>query len=561
MVFHVVVFEKGDGILCKKISLNPDGTFLKTDGSECRMSVGTAELQAHNLQTFADMIEGLAYQQAIALGAFGDGIPNRVRVETKWMEAHTIFPDGRPADLIVRSAEYIEYLPHKPALLLIDVDTKALPKMVREKIRTTGGFWQTLVTTLPTLAPVGHVTRPSTSTGLSRVDTNERLPGSEGLHIYVVAENGADINRFLRALHDRCWLSGFGWLMVGRAGQFLSRSIVDRMVGDGCRLVFEAPALTVSPVVQDRASRKPVVVDGPALDTGTCPDLTVVQRERLRELVAVEKQRLAPEAARARADFIERQAARIVEKAGGEIGLETARHIVERQTDGLLLPHVVLEFDHLGEITVAEVLEDPAQYVGQTLSDPLEGPGYGPCKAQVMRRADGTLMIYSYAHGQGFFSLRHDVRSLEKAILGAPEAKAADLLISMIADAEIDPLEEERLKNLVYARAKGTKPKPLGAQIKTVRADADKQRKEEARQRQQASRTNQRVRMPAPRLSSERLPIITAVDEVLADDPSEQPPMRNDENMPTELRCHPLAFLHDFQQDNANYEESADGPA
>ena len=65
-----MLFEKGSGILCKKISL-VDGT-VKSDGSECRMSVGTAELRTHNLQMFADMIDGLACYQAIAfpIGGF-----------------------------------------------------------------------------------------------------------------------------------------------------------------------------------------------------------------------------------------------------------------------------------------------------------------------------------------------------------------------------------------------------------------------------------------------------------------------------------------------------------
>jgi hypothetical protein len=555
VTFRVVVFRKRSGILCKKISLNPDDT-VKSDGSACSMSVGTAELQQHNQQTFADLIGNLDYHEAIALGAFREGVPDQVKVETKRSAARTIFSGGRPDDLIVRSADYIQYLPGQPALLLIDVDTKAMPSTVREKIRAAGGFWPALVETLPVLAHVGRVTRPSTSTGLSRTDTGERLPGSEGLHIFIVAEDGADINRCLRALHDRLWLAGLGWMMVGRAGQFLSRSIADRMVGDGCRLVFESMALTVAPLVQDRASRKPIVMEGPALDTATCPDLTVVERDRLARLIAAEKQRLAPEAARAKAAFIDRQAARIVAKSGGVIDDKAARLIVERQTNGTLLPHVILTFDHLGEATVGEVLANPDKYVGQTLEDPLEGTAYGPCKAMIVRRADGTLWIHSFAHGETFYTLKHDARSIEAAILGAPEAQAADVLIAMIADAELNPIEDEHLKQIVYARAKGTKPKPLGAQIKNARMAAEKRRKAQAQLQLAALRTDRRVRLRCPSPTGERTPIMQQLNEVLGAIDALEPPMRDVEGHMVQVVVRRLPKQHLLTSDGANAEEA-----
>ena len=52
-------------------------------------------------------------------------------------------------------------------------------------------------------------------------------------------QDGGDIERFLRDLHDRCWLHGLGWHMIGSAGQLLDRSLVDRMVAYGERLCFE----------------------------------------------------------------------------------------------------------------------------------------------------------------------------------------------------------------------------------------------------------------------------------------------------------------------------------
>jgi len=98
---------------------------------------------------------------------------------------------------------------------------------------------------MPALQGIAHVTRCSTSAGLYRTDTAQRLPGSENVHIYVAVRDGADIDRFLRTLHARCWLAGLGWMLVGTAGQLLERSIVDRMVGGAERLVFEGPPVLV----------------------------------------------------------------------------------------------------------------------------------------------------------------------------------------------------------------------------------------------------------------------------------------------------------------------------
>src|SRR4029079_15476185 len=99
-----------------------------------------------------------------------------------------------------------------------------------------GGFWGALKTVLPGLDNLARRTRSSTSAGLSRSDTGVAIPGSDGIHAYLIAQRGDDAERFLRALHERCWLAGLGWMMVGAARQLLERSIIDRMVGQSGRL-------------------------------------------------------------------------------------------------------------------------------------------------------------------------------------------------------------------------------------------------------------------------------------------------------------------------------------
>ncbi len=202
-------------------------------------------------------------------------------------------------------------------------------------------------------------------------------------------------------------------MMVGAGGQLLERSIVDRTVAGAERLVFEAPPILEPPLEQDQQKRAPIVVHGDILDTwASCPDLTIVERARLRELRATEVNRLRPEAATARAAFVKQQAARIVERSGRT--LAAALRIVERQCAGILLPAVVLHFDEAEYegATVGDVLADPDRFVGATLADPLEGPAYGRCKAKIMQRSDGTLWINSFAHGRTTYELNYDAASV-----------------------------------------------------------------------------------------------------------------------------------------------------
>src|SRR5271165_4852286 len=99
-------------------------------------------------------------------------------------------------------------------------------------------------------------------------------------------------------------------------------------------------------------------------------------------LKAREVERLAPEAAKARGDFIARRATELADRTG--LPQQDARDVVSRQCEGVLLPDL-LPFDsaELSGRTVADVLADPLRFEGETLSDPLEGPDYGTGKAKV----------------------------------------------------------------------------------------------------------------------------------------------------------------------------------
>jgi hypothetical protein len=277
---EITRFTKLDGPLTKKIFLSEAGTIV-SDGSACLMVRGTAERVAiADINALAALIGTLQSNQAITLGALRDDLPAKVEVTT----AEKLNGDARK-DLIARTSRHLVY--RGPAYALIDYDSKGQPDHVANRLKQLGGFWAALTSVLPSLRSVAHVLRSSTSAGLYRSDTGDELRSSDGVHGYVPVVDGSDIERFLRALHERCWLAGLGWMMVSASGALLERSIVDRMVGGPERLVFEGQPVLVPPLAQDQERRRPRACTGDEFDTmAACPPLSVAEISRLEDLKA-----------------------------------------------------------------------------------------------------------------------------------------------------------------------------------------------------------------------------------------------------------------------------------
>jgi hypothetical protein len=259
---------------------------------------------------------------------------------------------------ITRSREFINYRPGKPAWCLIDFDTKGVSSEVAGRIEAAGAMWNALLTVAPGLDRAARVSRASTSSGLFRSDTGVPVPGSNGTHHYVLLLDGSDAERFLHDLHDRCWLRGLGWHVIGAAGQLLERSLVDRMVGYGERLCFEGAPQILPPLAQDPAKRVPKVNEGEAIDSRqVAPRPTEYERHRIREAKAASASALNKTAAEVRARHDKKMADKVSQEFG--IPVTKALRLIQARHRGVLLPYVDLDFDHLGIVPVAKVLADP----------------------------------------------------------------------------------------------------------------------------------------------------------------------------------------------------------
>ena len=323
-------------IMSKRISLDEQGK-VRSDGSQCLMAQGTATRAA--AETAADLAKHIlacGSDQAIALGALRGDLSDPAKITTQ-----ARLKDNPGAT--TRSRDFIDYRPGTPAWALIDFDTKGMPPNVAASIEAAGDMWNALLTVAPGLQRAERVSRASTSSGLYHLDTGTQFGGSGGFHHYILVKDAGDIERFLRDLHDRCWQQALGWYLIGRAGQLLDRSLVDRIVAYGERLCFEGAPIIEPPLAQDVRKRTPDVFEGEAIDTGlVVPRLTEYERQLVDEAKAASAEALGKTAAEIRAQHDRTIAEQISAKSG--MPIISAKRLVEARHRGVLLPHLELEF-------------------------------------------------------------------------------------------------------------------------------------------------------------------------------------------------------------------------
>lgn|GEM_PF-2554648 len=472
-----VTKDRGE-TLSKCISLGEDG-FPVSDGSKCSMTNGVAERitldPATPATSLANEIDGLKSSQAILLGDHVAEEPAISIVTAKRANpAH-----GQYA----RTQQFIKFAAGQPAPLLLDHDRKGMPKDVADRIEAVGGFQGALASILAVdYSTLARVTRTSTSTGIYNTVTDERFKAGGGFHVYLFSEDGSDNQRFLDDLEDRAWLAGLGWIMRGKIGQALVRSIIDTAVGGPERLIFEGKPLMLPPLDQDQAERVPVAHEGLLLDTrAACPPLTDEERKTVAELKRQARIATEPEAEKA----VEAAVADLVKRKG--ISTERARATIIASTKGNLTSWAELHFDddELGLVTVTDVIADPARYHEETLADPLEGRWYGTGKAKLYWNGGANVIINSFGHGGGKFPLKHSMEFVEVEVeaAGGDAAKTFAKLMPWLGDH--DPIDRDRIRNLAV-KLSGVSKSALNEAVdraeKAARAD---ELRERARKKEQ----------------------------------------------------------------------------
>jgi hypothetical protein len=270
--------------------------------------------------------------------------------------------------------------------------------------------------------------------------------------------------------------------------------------------------------------------------------------------------RLAPEVAKAREAFVEAQAKKLVARTG--MSEKAAGQVIVRQCEGVLRPDIVLPFDdpELAGCTVGDVLADPEGFEDETLADPLEGVSYGRCVAKIMRRADGTPWIHSFAHGRTIYELKHDAASVRKAMETAAKDDVVATFARLAAGADLDPVELAGLRQLAK-KLSGVGLGFIDAALKAAQQQQAAQNAEAARTRQAARRQDTRPYIRAPFRDDPWLPVMEVLNEVIGPVVAASPPSRDIDDDAMRVRKLPVPNTHAFSSSEVNVEpeEKTDG--
>jgi hypothetical protein len=172
-----------------------------------------------------------------------------------------------------------------------------------------------------------------------------------------------------------------------------------------------------------------------------------------------------------------------------------------------------------------------------------------------MRRDDGSLWINSFAHGRCAYELKHDGASAEEVIRAGDPAQAAELFTRLLVTADLQADEEHRLRDIASTLS-GIKARPLAAKVKAAREQQDRERAREARNSRAEQSRDRRLRLDAPLPDAERLPVLRTLDEVLNSTGEAEPPMRDLDGYPVEVRCRPPSALHELSASGSNQAET-----
>jgi hypothetical protein len=544
-MIHFTTIESSTGAITKVISKQPDGSMF-SDGSICRVVRGRAfRRSVADEGEFAALINAMPANTAVVMGQLRADLPDAVDVVPVATLARTA-PQALPT--IARTREFLGYDKKSTVWLLVDVDGKyltapiiaALEALAAGEPRVTDDPRFTLAATVlaalnklfPGIAAAGIVMRRSTSAGIVDTETGTPCLGKEGFHIYLKVADGTDVRRALRSMHDRLFLCGLSWIDLGRAGQYLERSIVDRAVGGPEHLAFEGAPSVLPPLRQDPQQRVPLYRSGAAIETRAIipPFIRDTELARIKRQL---KGALSAQRAEVQAAYRSERVAELVNQGVSE---PTARRSVDRAlTDGMpvLDPYQILQFDDpdLGDVMVADVLQDPERYVGQTLADPFEGVAYGRCKALVMRKREGGWFINSFAHGGIRYDLKYDVVHLRQAIEALDIAQQPEAFARLYLLADLSAVELEQLRRDIASRC-GIGLRTLAALMKAAALERNKVWREvaiEERRREREERGDLSAEHPVPRQDGEIGPVMDLLNAAMhpyLDAPA--PPMRNE---------------------------------
>lgn len=402
MAFDVAVFRKSSGILTKKIRII-DGKVEK-DASGCQMGRGYyTPRRLDTLQDLQKLIQSLDTDQAIGHGFIpGAVVDEEIRIVSASRMEDLGGARGeihrKGGDLYAcRTKQFFKYREGQ-ALILLDYDPDP-GAPTEQRISTPEQLINHLAEVHPIFKSVGYLRTYSTSSSIHDKITGERLIPPEGMHIYMVVEQGRDIERFAEALQNRLWLAKLGWIKVSKGGALLRRTIIDAAVFSPERLDFVAGAYISSKESLEQRRPEPEIKEGGTLDTSLIASLTELEKGALSALIT-EAERDTGVRKKYKAAIVE---AAQVEVEKGVPEREAIQTVLSRKR-GRLNGADVVEFENGQRVTVSDLVSNAVSFNGMKCYDPIR-PEKG-VKAKFYANVDsGPPAIHSFVGGQTVYKL------------------------------------------------------------------------------------------------------------------------------------------------------------
>jgi len=355
-----------------------------------------------SMAELAELLERADYSQALTASTH-TARDNKAELVTKdaWHQA------GKPSSLITRSKEHLIHAHGVGGLLIIDCDDMTTSK---------ADLLAAINEVIP-LASTAHVYTTSSSSYIYNKDTGAELAGLRGQRVYIAVTDQGDIKRAGDVLIDRLWLAGYGHIEVSNSGQMLERTLADKSLFNPTHLDYIAGSKCHEPLEQRRPA--PDVNEGEALDTARAlPDLSDADEVQLKAVKDQAREMVRGEALLKLDQYTNERARANLKRQGIELPsseqMQAAKENVRRAVDGgLLTGEQVITLAGGEEVSVGELLLNPAIYHGQLTLDPIEPDYNGGRAVGRIHLYNGRPNIHSFAHGGRTFALIPQPRRIE----------------------------------------------------------------------------------------------------------------------------------------------------
>lgn len=397
----LTVLTSDHGIATKECHIDAEGNFEKK--SNPNFAGGSYKVvTVRNLTDFMKLRSSLVKSEALMFSVPINGsTQGRITVKKR-----------RAGVTLSRSLDCFGY-PEGAGIMVIDIDPPQdrTPQISNQLIK--------LITSIvPAISNTQILWATSAGSCIYDEKTKTEHVGITGQRLYFIVEDACDIPRALKALDQRMWLNGQGWIKISRSGRMLKRSLVDVALANPVQPDFAAGAVCHPPLVQ-RAKQKLIGKGGP-IDTKTAiPDLSTDEIKQLTALQSTAEAKLVTEAHQVREEWLQAYADRAVT-------LVTAHEPVTSEDDKARIRETALRAlneNHLGGdfpimfadrsiVTVAEILKHPARFHCVTCLDPVE-PDYDNHRVVAKIFTSPKPVIHSFAHGEQTYTLSRQRKDIE----------------------------------------------------------------------------------------------------------------------------------------------------